>query len=131
MIIRHINDLYGTDREVRGVGWTSTRLLLKKDGMGFSMHETIVPAGETLDMHYIHHLEAVYCTAGEGTLYDHATNIAHTITPGTLYALNQHDKHRLTAIESLTLICVFNPPVTGQEVHDENGAYPLSVSDED
>ncbi len=20
--------------------------------------------------------------------------------------------------------CVFNPPVTGREVHDENGAYP-------
>jgi len=22
-------------------------------------------------------------------------------------------------------MCVFNPPVTGREVHDENGVYPL------
>jgi L-ectoine synthase len=22
-------------------------------------------------------------------------------------------------------VCTFNPPVTGQEVHDEDGAYPL------
>jgi L-ectoine synthase len=24
-------------------------------------------------------------------------------------------------------VCVFNPPVTGREVHDENGVYPLIV----
>jgi len=23
------------------------------------------------------------------------------------------------------MLCVFNPPVTGREVHDENGVYPL------
>jgi L-ectoine synthase len=23
------------------------------------------------------------------------------------------------------MACVFNPPVTGREVHDENGVYPL------
>jgi L-ectoine synthase len=22
-------------------------------------------------------------------------------------------------------VCVFNPPLTGREVHDENGVYPL------
>jgi L-ectoine synthase len=26
-------------------------------------------------------------------------------------------------------VCVFNPPVTGREVHDENGVYPL-ISEE-
>ena len=25
----------------------------------------------------------------------------------------------------MTMACTFNPPVTGQEVHDESGAYPL------
>jgi L-ectoine synthase len=24
-------------------------------------------------------------------------------------------------------VCVFNPPVTGREVHDEDGVYPLIV----
>jgi len=23
------------------------------------------------------------------------------------------------------MICVFNPPLTGKEVHDENGVYPV------
>jgi L-ectoine synthase len=23
------------------------------------------------------------------------------------------------------MICVFNPPLTGEEIHDEDGAYPL------
>jgi L-ectoine synthase len=25
-------------------------------------------------------------------------------------------------------VCVFNPPVTGREVHDENGVYPLIIA---
>jgi len=28
------------------------------------------------------------------------------------------------------MVCVFNPPVTGREVHDENGVYPL-LTEED
>jgi len=31
----------------------------------------------------------------------------------------------LRAHTELKLACVFNPPLTGQEVHDENGVYPL------
>jgi L-ectoine synthase len=27
-------------------------------------------------------------------------------------------------------VCVFNPPVTGREVHDERGVYPLIVEPE-
>jgi L-ectoine synthase len=28
------------------------------------------------------------------------------------------------------MVCVFNPPCTGREVHDENGVYPLLVEDD-
>ncbi len=129
MIVRDINTLYGTEREVKGEGWTSTRLLLKKDGMGFSVHETVVPAGEELHLHYKNHLEAVYCVEGKGTVKDLGTGETHTITPGVIYALDQNDKHILSAEETLRFVCVFNPPVTGAEVHDADGAYPL-VEDE-
>jgi L-ectoine synthase len=27
------------------------------------------------------------------------------------------------------MVCVFNPPVTGREVHDENGVYPALNED--
>ena len=45
--------------------------------------------------------------------------------PGTLYLLNDHDKHTVRPRTDITCVCVFNPPVTGREVHDENGVYPL------
>src|SRR5690554_3863350 len=64
MKIVRVQDIIGTEREVTGPGWTSRRMLLKKDGMGFSFHETIIPAGAELNLWYKHHLEAVYCVAG-------------------------------------------------------------------
>jgi L-ectoine synthase len=125
MIVRNIKTLYGTEREIKGEGWISTRLLLKKDGMGFSVHETVVPVDKALDLHYKNHLEAVYCVEGKGTVHDITTGETHIIEPGVIYALDQHDKHILRATETLRFVCVFNPPVTGTEVHDADGAYPL------
>lgn len=46
---------------------------------------------------------------------------------GTVYALSGQEKHLLRATTAdMRLICVFNPPVTGKEVHNEEGTYPLS-----
>ena len=79
MKIVRVKDIIGTEREVHGPGWTSRRMLLKKDGMGFSFHETIIPAGAELNLWYKHHLEAVYCVAGNGTITDKATGETHEI----------------------------------------------------
>lgn len=130
MKIVRLNDLTGTEREVRSpAGWTSFRFLLKKDGMGFSMHETVFPAGLEFDMWYKHHLEAVYCYQGRGVLTNRDTGERHTIEPGTLYALDANDKHTLRAEEEMRLVCVFNPPVSGREIHDEDGAYLPDTGD--
>ena len=119
MKIVKVQDIIGTEREVSDKQWTSRRLLLKKDGMGFSFHETIIKAGSEHTFWYKHHLEAVYCVAGNGRIRDLSTGEVHEITDGTLYALDNHDKHTLYGgTEDMRLICAFNPPVTGQEVHD-------------
>ena len=34
-------------------------------------------------------------------------------------------KHNLRAFVDMRLICVFNPLLTGQEVHNDEGYYPL------
>ena len=129
MKIVRSEDLIGTEREVKSpAGWTSVRFLLARDAMGFSMHETTFPAGLEVSMWYKHHLEAVLCGEGTGVLTDLATGQAHEVRPGTLYALDAHDRHVLKAVTELKLICVFNPPVTGREVHDEDGAYALPES---
>ena len=127
MIVKHVNELKGTENEVyaeKGT-WVSRRFLLKKDGMGFSFHETIIFAGTESYFWYKNHLEAVYCVGGEGEIEDLGTGKIHPISDGTMYALNNHDKHYVRAKTDLRLICVFNPPLVGREDHDEDGAYPL------
>lgn len=128
MIVRRLDEVIGTDREVHAPTWTSRRLSLADDGMGFSMHDTILYAGTETKMWYQNHLEGVYCIEGEGTLEDLATGEVHDVRPGTIYLLNDNDRHVLRATTQLRMVCTFNPPVTGQEVHDENGAYPLVTS---
>lgn len=126
MIVRTLSEIIGTVRDVRAENgnWVSRRLLLKDDGMGFSFHETTIFAGTETPIWYKHHLEAVYCVGGEGEVEDLATGITHPIRDGTLYAINQHDRHKLRAFSDLRLVCVFNPPLSGREVHDRDGAYP-------
>jgi len=43
----------------------------------------------------------------------------------SIYVLSGHERHQLRPRTRMTTVCVFNPPVTGREVHDENGVYPL------
>lgn len=125
MKIRRLEDVENTDADVRAETWKSRRLLLAGDGMGFSVHDTVLYAGTETHMHYQNHLEAVYCIEGEAEIEDLATGERHRIVPGTLYALDDHDRHVLRVVEQFRAVCVFNPPITGREVHDENGAYPL------
>jgi len=131
MIIRKLSAIKGTSNEVtpENGNWTSYRLLLKKDGMGFSMHDTLIRAGTTTEMWYKNHLEAVYCVAGKGEIDNLDSGLNHKIENGILYALDKHDKHVVHAESDLRLICVFNPPLIGQEVHDGEGAYPILESE--
>ncbi|MGH0033865.1 MAG: ectoine synthase [Myxococcota bacterium] len=126
MIVRHLDDLRGTDREVEAPTWVSRRFLLARDGMGFSMHETVLHAGTATEMEYKHHVEAVYCIGGEGEIQLLPEGRSYAIRPGTLYALDGHERHVLRAKTDLRMVCVFNPPVTGREVHGPDGAYPPS-----
>ena len=130
MIVRTLNQARGTHREVSAATWTSRRLLLADDRMGFSMHDTVIHAGTETRMCYRNHLEAVYCVGGRGTIEVLSTGEVHPITDGTLYALDQHDEHILRAETELRLVCVFNPPLVGGEVHDATGAYPAAPGKE-
>lgn len=125
MIVRRIQDTVGSEQEVITPNWTSRRLLLKRDRMGFSMHETTIEAGTETYIWYKNHLEAVLCIEGEGEVEVLPEGKVYKIVPGTLYALDQHDKHYLRGKTRMRMICVFNPPLTGREVHDEEGVYPL------
>ena len=125
MIVRTIDEVKGTPAEVQTPNWVSRRILLKKDNMGFSLHETTIFAGTETHMQYLNHLEAVMCVEGEGEVETVADGKVHAIAPGTTYALDAHDKHILRAKTQMRMVCVFNPPCAGAEVHGPDGAYPL------
>jgi len=123
MLIKKLEEIRSSDRNVIDKGWESSRLLLAEDGMGFSFHITTLRAGGEWTFHYQHHVEAVYVVSGTGSIEDLGTGERHPLEPGTLYALNEHDRHTLRTESELITVCVFNPPVTGNEIHDETGAY--------
>jgi L-ectoine synthase len=129
MIVRQLQAANKTARRIVSPDghWESTRLLLSNDGMGFSFHITTIYAGACFTMHYQNHLEAVYCIAGEGEVTTVADNKVYAISPGTLYSLDQHDKHILRAFSEMQMACVFNPPLHGKEVHNAEGAYALQA----
>ncbi|WP_028648902.1 ectoine synthase [Nocardiopsis sp. CNT312] len=129
MIVRSLDEVNGTDRDVEHGNWRSRRVILAKEGVGFSFHETVLYAGTETSMWYANHIELVHCIEGEAELTNDETGEKHVITPGTLYLLNGHEKHTVRPKTDFRVLCVFNPPVTGREVHDENGVYPLIVEE--
>ncbi len=124
MIVRTTAQITGTDRDVAAGAWRSKRIVLADDGVGFSFHETTIEADSESEFHYRHHIEAVWVVDGAGTLTNLETGERHPLGPGTMYLLDGHERHRVSCVQQLRMLCVFNPPVTGREVHDEGGAYP-------
>ncbi|MEE2733492.1 ectoine synthase [Ketobacter sp.] len=129
MIVRTLQAAENSSRKIvdpKG-NWDSTRLLLKDDNMGFSFHITTIYKGADFQMHYQNHLESVFCMSGRGEVETLADGKKYPIEPGTIYILDQHDQHVLRAFEEMKMACVFNPPLTGKEVHNAAGAYELDA----
>ncbi|CAM4006847.1 ectoine synthase [Cohnella lubricantis] len=127
MIVRTLEERIGTEFDVDTPNWSSRRLLLKDDGVGFSLHDTVIKAGTETLIWYKHHIEAVYCIEGEGEVELTGSGEKYKIVPGTMYVLNGHERHLLRGGKTdMRVVCVFNPPCTGREVHDEEGAYVAS-----
>lgn len=124
MIVKHLEEIVDTKDDIDTQTWNSRRLLLTKDGMGFSLHDTLIKAGTETLIWYKNHVEAVYCIEGEGEI-EVIGGETYAISPGMMYALDGHEKHYLRARSQMRMVCVFNPPLTGAEVHDEEGTYPL------
>lgn len=124
-----LEEVIGTEHDVKTDTWNSRRLITKKDGMGYSVTDTIIYAGTETHIWYQNHLEAVYCIEGEGEVVTLKDNKVWPIKKNELYALDEHDEHLLRAKTDMRMVCVFNPPLSGKEVHDENGVYPVDDSE--
>lgn len=114
MIVRQLDNVTTVDW---GNG-LSRRFLTEADGLGYTVTDTTVRAGSKSRLEYRRHLESCYCIEGSGEVVD-LTGTSHRLTPGTLYALNEHDAHFLIADPDtdLRLVCVFSPALRGDERH--------------
>jgi mannose-6-phosphate isomerase-like protein (cupin superfamily) len=106
-------------------GFISNRILLDEDNMGYTMTKTVIPVAGKQTWHYKNHLESCYCMSGKGILTNTDTGKEHIIEPDTTYVLDRNDHHCFEAIEEVTLLCVFNPPLSGNEIHEIDGSYPI------
>jgi hypothetical protein len=106
-------------------GFVSNRILLESDGMGYGLNKTVIPANGKQFWSYKNHTESCYCVSGKARLINAITLEEFDIGPDCTYVLNRGEPHFFEAFEETVLICVFDPPLAGQEVHDESGAYPV------
>lgn len=115
MIIRNISEI----DEIEWGNGVSRRFLTVRDGMGYTLTDTIVTAGTRSALQYKNHFEACYCITGTGMVIDTDGN-EYPLEPGTMYALDKNDPHYLIAspFEDMRLICVFSPALAGDESHD-------------
>ena len=67
-----------------------------------SFHITTIYAGTETHMFYKNHYESVYCLSGTGEIENKETGLVHAISPGTIYVLDRHDRHVLSAQTELT-----------------------------
>lgn len=112
-------------RAVKFTGGVSYRAVVAADKVGFSVNKTVIPVGPPSRWQYKHHQEACYCIKGSGMLVNLETNEAFRIVPDTVYVLDKHDNHSFEAFDEVILISIFNPPLRGDETHDENGNYSI------
>ncbi len=125
MLVRTLADITDGENDVRGNGWRARRHFVRADGLGFSLSETTVDAGQQMNLWYKHHQEACFVIEGAAELTERDTGVVHRIGPGDAYAPG-HDRHTIRVLEPLRLVCVFSPALTGQERHDADGSYELS-----
>ena len=101
------------------------RYLLRGDGVGFTVSEITIEPGSDKQLWYKNHIEANLVIEGEGSVEDLTTGETWDLSPGVMYVLDKHDRHRFRSKTKMRMICVFTPALAGGETHDEDGSYPL------
>lgn len=124
MITKHRDNLQGTKNVVSTGTYTSTRFLLREDGIGLTLTDVYLHSEIDTVYHYPHHLEIAYCLEGRAILETLEDGKIYEVTPGFIWATTK-EKFRFKVLETVRLICVFNPALVGPEIADKDGSFPL------
>lgn len=117
MIVRDFNEIIKSDRNrvSSDAQWSSVRMLLSDDGLGFFFQITFLEPGSEHTFENKDHVESVYCMQGVGSVTDLGTGTTHQIKPGVMYALDKGDRHTVYAEEELVMACCFTSPTSSAE----------------
>ncbi len=128
MFFKTIENLRAAGREkvLAGGGVRFIRTLLQEDGMGFTLSDVRIEAGNKSTFWYKHHREANYILEGKGRVTDLSTGEVWEMKPGTIYLVGPEDQYNISADTDLHMLSVFNPPLRGDEQYDTEGALPPS-----
>lgn len=122
MLVRTLDSVLGTSRDVDWGNGTSRRLLVAADERPYTVTDTYVRPGTSTFLRYDNHLESCYCIEGSG--YVETAEGRHELAPGTLYAPGKGEEHTLVSAEGMRLVCVFSPALTGDESHEHVPGQP-------
>ncbi len=114
MCFRDRKDIVGTPRDVKNVNYRTLRLLLATDDVPVSLTDIVLNPGIEDIYGYADRTEIAYCIEGRATSRDLKTNVAQDIYPGVLWVA-PNSRFSFLAHEPTRLICVFYPPLEGNE----------------
>ena len=109
---------------VRGTGATASRYLTQADQCGVTVSMPRSSEGHGKELWYQNHVEANYVVEGQGSVEDLNTGEKWALAPGSMYFVGPKDRHLMSFDTAFSLISVFNPPLVGNETHDDLGGYP-------
>jgi len=124
MFVKTLEEVIGTEDHAKGEAFESRRLLLARDDLGYSFHDTLVKAGTVQLLEYKDHIETNYCIEGKGEVENETTGEVWPLEPGVMYVLDQNDPHIVRAETNLRFICIFTPALTGREDQNKAEAAP-------
>ena len=126
MFVKSVETLRAAGREkvVAGGSARTVRMLLAEDGIGVTLADVNLAAGNRNVLWYKNHWEANYVLAGEGDVTDLATEAQWPLVPGVMYCVGPDDRHSMHAATDLHLLSVFCPALEGDEMHDADGTLP-------
>ncbi|NP_001171779.1 L-ectoine synthase-like [Saccoglossus kowalevskii] len=128
-VVKSLDEIVGTERDVDFKRGHSRRFLLKVDGFAITITSTAVmfTGDDPTKLEYRNHAESAYYISGKVSYSwnEGANKIEARITPddGTVYNMNAHDKHMVSVHEDCIALCVFYPALRGNENHTYDGGY--------
>ncbi len=126
--VKYLDELRAAGREkvVAGGSARSIRILLQEDNVGFTLCDVNLDRGNKSVLWYKHHWEANYILHGRGEVSDLSSDEQWVLQPGVMYIVGPEDRHSIEALTDIHLISIFNPPLQGDEQHDEKGTLSAS-----